>query len=210
MKYTEDQVLDILKMVTDQPESILNKWSNRKDNEPLNLTKYNYPLFLYTFPIIVNDEEVATMTLAQLHNSGIDSLKDKLMSKYLTTDVYNNSWEAFSHETYINAFLHINKEFELPPHPEDDNFRVMESTFLDADGTEIKYRMSYGDSDVPGLHTSYVSERGEWRSYRFDNDVTIQIESTDISGWEMGEKINEVIKVRVRDQKINLITNEQS
>lgn len=208
MKYTEDQVLDILKLVTDQPETILNKWSNGKDNEPLNLKKYSYPLFLFTFPIIVNDEEVGTVTLAKLHNTGVDDQTDKLMSKYLTTNVYKNSWPSFSHETYKDAYFHISKEFELPAHPKDDKFRVLHSSFLDADGNEVKYRMSYGDSDVPGLHTSYVSERGEWRSYRFDNDVTIQIQATDISGWEMGEKINEVIKMRVRDQKIDLITNE--
>ena len=208
MKYTEDQVLDILKLVTDQPETILNKWSNQKDNEPLDLKKYSYPLFLYTFPIIVNDEEVATVTLAKLQNTGVDGQRDKLMSKYLTTNVYKNSWHDFSHETYKDAYFHISKEFELPAHPEDDNFRVIHSSFLDADGKKVKYRMSYGDSDVPGLHTSYVSERGNWRSYRFDNSVTIQIEDTDFSGWEMGEKINEVIKVRVRDQKIDLVTNE--
>jgi hypothetical protein len=208
MKYTEDQVLDILRLVTDQPEVILNKWSNQKDNEPLDLKKYSYPLFLLTFPIIVNDEEVATMTLAQLQNTGVDGQRDRLMSKYLTTNTYNMSWHGFSHETYKDAFFHISKEFELPAHPEDDNFRVIHSSFLDADGKEVKYRMSYGDSDVYGLHTSYVSERGEWRSYRFDNGVTIQIEATDFSGWEMGEKINEVIKVRVRDQKIDLVTNE--
>lgn len=208
MKYTEDQVLDILKLVTDQPETILSKWSNQKDNEPLDLKKYSYPLFLYTFPIIVNDEEVATMTLAQLTNTGVDGQKDILMSKYLTTDVYNRSWSAFSHETYKHAYLYIHKEFELPTHPEDDRFHVLHSSFLDADGNKVKYRMSYGYSEIPGLHTSYVSERGDWRSYRFDNDVTIQIEDTNFSGWEMGEKINEVIKVRLRDQKIDLITNE--
>lgn len=207
MKYTEDQVLDILKLVTDQPETILNKWSNQKDNEYLDLKKYHYPLFLYTFPIIVNDEEVATMTLTQLHNTGVDGQRDRLMSKYLTTNTYNMSWHGFSHETYKDAYFHISKEFELPAHSEDDNFRVLHSSFLDANGKEVKYRMSYGHSEIPGLHTSYVSERGNWRSYRFDNDVTIQIEDTDFSGWEMGEKINEVIKIRLRDQKIDLVTN---
>lgn len=208
MKYTEAQVLDILRQVTDQPESILSKWSNIKDNEYLDLTKYHYPLFLYTFPIIVNNEEVATMTLAELTNTGVDHEKDMLMSKYLTTDVYNKSWTAFSHETYKHAYLYVHKEFKLPTHPEDDNFSVMESTFLDADDKVVKYRMSYGYSEIPGLHTSYVSERGDWRSYRFDNDVTIQIEAINFSGWEMGKKINKVIKVRLRDQKIDLVTNE--
>lgn len=198
MKYTEEQVLDILRLATDQPESILNEWSNRKDNELLDLTKYKYPLFLYSFPIIVNGEEAATMTLAELHNTGVDGRKDMLMSKYLTADIYNKSWNAFSHETYKHAYLYVHKEFELPPHSKDDNFRVMESTFLDADGKEIKYRMSYGDSDVEGLYESYVDDNRLWKSYRFDNGVAIQIEATDISGWEMGEKINESIKGRIQ------------
>lgn len=196
MKYNEEQVLDILKLVTDQPEVILNKWSNRKDNEPLDLSKYHYPLFLYTFPIIVDGEEVATFTLSELHNTGVDGQRDILMSKYLTTDVYNRSWNAFSHETYKYAYLYVRKDFELPSHPGDENFRAMESIFLDADGKQIKYRMSYGYSKIAGLYESYVNNNRKWNSYRFDNDVNVQIEATDIIGWSMGEKINETIKIR--------------
>ena len=119
MKYTEDQVLDILKLVTDQPESILSKWSNQKDNESLDLKKYSYPLFLYTFPIIVNDEEVATMTLAQVTNTGVDGQKDILMSKYLTTDVYNKSWSALINKESSLRFEVLNLlwwSFGLPKH----------------------------------------------------------------------------------------------
>ena len=198
MKYNEEQVLDILKLVTDQPEVILNKWSNRKDNEPLDLSKYHYPLFLYTFPIIVNGEEVATFTLSELRNTGVDGQRDMIMSKYLTTDVYNRSWVAFSHETYKHAYLTINKAFKLPEHPEDSNFFAMESTFLDADGKEVKYRISYGHSEIEGLYEQWVDDGhwSSWRCYRFDNGVTVQIEATDFSGWQMGEKINETIKNR--------------
>ena len=35
MKYTQEQVLDILKLVTKDPQSILDKWSLKKDNEYL-------------------------------------------------------------------------------------------------------------------------------------------------------------------------------
>lgn len=210
MKYTQEQVLDILKLVTKDPQSILDKWSNKKDNEPLELNKYKYPLFLYTFPIIVNDEEVATFTLAQITNTGVDGQRDMLMSKYLTTDVYNSSWLAFSHESYLHSYLTIKKDFELPPHPQDDNFRVYESTFVDNKGKVIKYRMCYGDTEIPGLYEQWVDDSrwSNWRSYRFDNDVNVQIEATDINGWEMGEKINEVIKVRLRDINIGEIVNE--
>lgn len=203
MKYTREQVLDILKLATKDPQSILDKWSIKKDNEPLDLTKYHYPLFLYTFPIIVNDEEVATFTLSELTNTGVDGHRDMLMSKYLTTDIYKRSWFAYSHESYLHSYLYIHKDFELPTHQKDDNFHVHESTFVDNKGKVIKYRMCYGDTEIPGLYEQWTREsrRSEWRSYRFDNDVTVQIENTDIEGWSMGEKINEVIKQRLEDEK---------
>lgn len=49
----------------------------------------------------------------------------------------------------------------------------------------------------------YLKKNG-WRSYRFDNDINIQIQESEFSGWEMGKKINEVIKTRIRDQKIDM------
>lgn len=204
MKYTESQVLNILKLVTDQPKDILDKWHKEKDNEYLDLTKYHYPLFLYSFPIIINGEEVATITLAQIHNTGVDGLEDVLMSKYLTTDIYNNSLDAFSHENYMSAYLSIHKEFKLTPHPKDNNFYAFESTFLDADGKEINYHLSFGYSEIPELYEKYISQQNGWCSYRFDNDINIQIKQNDFSGWEMGKKINEVIKARIRDQKIDM------
>jgi hypothetical protein len=210
MKYTQEQVLDILKLVTKDPQSILDKWSNKKDNEYLDLTKYKYPLFLYSFPIIVNEEEVATLTLAKITNTGVDNQIDMLMSKYLTTETYNNSWFAYSHESYLHSYLTIHKEFKLPTHPEDDGFFVYESTFVDNKGKVIKYRMSYGDTEIEGLYEQWVDDSrwGNWRCYRFDNGVNIQIETIDIDGWEMGEKINEVIKVRLRDINIEEIVDE--
>jgi hypothetical protein len=210
MKYTQEQVLDILKLVTKDPQSILDKWSLKKDNEYLDLTKYHYPLFLYTFPIILNDEEVATLTLAQISNTGVDGQRDMLMSKYLTTETYNTSWFAYSHESYLHCYLKIKKDFELPTHHKDNNFHVYESTFVDNKGKVIKYRMSYGDTEIEGLYEQWVDDSrwSNWRSYRFDNDVTVQIEATDINGWEMSEKINEVIKVRLRDINIEEIVDE--
>ena len=78
---------------------------------------------------------------------------------------------------------------------------------MDNKGEVIKYRMSYGYSEIPGLYEQWVDDSrwSNWRSYQFDNDVTVQIEATDINGWEMGEKINEVIKVRLRDINIGEI-----
>jgi len=114
MKYTHQQVLDILSLVTDQPETILNKWNNNEDNKSLDLTKYSYPLNLYSFDVIVDGDNVATITLARITNSGIDGQRQSLMSKYLSTDTYLSSWWAYSHDTYLDCYLTIHKQFGLP------------------------------------------------------------------------------------------------
>lgn len=205
MKYTHQQVLDILRLVTDQPETILSKWNNNQDNKSLDLTKYHYPLNLYSFDVIVDGDNVATITLAQITNSGIDGQRQSLMSKYLSTETYLSSWWAYSHDTYLDCYLTIHKQFELPGHPKDDNLRVLESSFLDADGNEVKYRLSYGDSEIEGLFAEWADDTYVWKSYRFENGVNLQVEDKPFSCWSMGEKINEVIKIRTRDQKIEKV-----
>lgn len=204
MKYTRQDVINILKTVSGiDAELVLNNWDSRRDNEYLDLNKYHYPLFFYSFPIIIDSDVVATVTLAQFTNTGIDHQESLIMSKYLTTYVYNHSWMAYSHETYKHCYLTIHKEFELPPHPKDESLRVMESHFMDSEGNQIKYNISYGYSEIEGLYNKYVFEGRGTGCYRFDNDVNIQIEAQDIHGWSMGEKVNEIIKIRVRDQKID-------
>lgn len=208
MKYTKKQVLDILKIVSNDPKSVFDQWVIKNDNVYLDLSKYKYPLFIYSFPIEIGGELVATITLSQITNTGIDSQRDMLMSKYLTTDSYNKSWFAYSHETYKDCYLTIHKEFQLPPHPKDNNFKILESHFLDASGNKIEYCISCGDSEIDGLFESYTYEDRIISCYRFDNGVNIQIKSNIIDGWIMGEKINEEIKIRLRDQKIKEINEE--
>lgn len=209
MKYTIEQVLNLLSEVTDNPQGVLDNWSMKKSNIPLNLDDYKYPLFLYSFPVELEGEVVATITLAQISHTGIDGQRDELISKYLGSDTYNKSWWAYSHESYLDCYLTIHKEFQLPAHPKDDSFRVLESHFLDDKGKEIKYRLSYGDTEVEGLYEQWVDDSrwSNWRCYRFDNGVNLQVEAIDIEGWLMGEKINEVIKVRIRDQKIDKLND---
>lgn len=201
MIYTYDQVLDILSLVTDQPDVILSKWCDNEDNKSLDLTKYNYPLFLYSFPIIVDGDKVATITLSETTNTGIDHERQSLMSKYLSTDVYRKSWWAYSHDTYLNCYLTIHKEFL-----KDDKFYVLESSFVDEEGKQIKYRLSlelpYGNSKSKAKELSFE----EGTCYHFYNGVNLKIENTRIKGWSMGEKINEVIRIRTRDRKIKSIT----
>lgn len=200
MKYSEEQVLDILKLATETPEQILEQWEQLQDNIPLDLSKYKYPLYVFTFPIILNDEIVAEVTLVQLYGSGLESMKQTLLTKYFTSEIYKESYETFSHDTYCNLFLHIKKEFELPEIKE--GLFAYESTFTDAKNNVIKYRISYGhpsNEDDYHIFESYVSDYGEYNSYRFfNNDISIQIEKRNIEGFSLGETINERIKHRTK------------
>ncbi len=56
----------ILKSVSDNPEKILLDWNINKANTPIDLKKRSFPYFIYSFPIIINNEEVATITLTSL------------------------------------------------------------------------------------------------------------------------------------------------
>jgi hypothetical protein len=111
MKYTEEDVLDIIKYLSKEkdPKFILKEWGENKANEPLDLKGYEYPLFVYSFPIEVDDEELAIVTLVELYNTGIDNKMDSIMPKYMGFENYKNSWDAFSHKTYLHCFLDIKK-----------------------------------------------------------------------------------------------------
>ena len=64
MKYKEYEVLDILKLVSDNPEQVLSSWNNRKANTPVKIGEHNH--WVYSFPIIVEDQEVATEAIKSL------------------------------------------------------------------------------------------------------------------------------------------------
>ena len=81
MKYTEAEVLDIIKCATDKdPQEVFTTWVNRKANTLLDLTKHQYNHFVYTFPIKVEGKDVGDITLVDLYHNG--SSRDDLMLKY--------------------------------------------------------------------------------------------------------------------------------
>lgn len=59
----------------------------------------------------------------------------------------------------MSAYLSIHKELKLTPHPKDNNFYAFESAFLDADGKEINYHLSFGYTEIRGLYEKYISEK---------------------------------------------------
>lgn len=200
MKYKEHEVLDILKLVSDNPEQVLSSWNNRKANKPIDLDKFNYPYFVYSFPIIIDDEEVATITLVSLYGGNLNSEKPDLMQKYFGHEDYEKSWHAFSHDTYLDCYLTIHKDFGLPKVVK--GLRGQSFTAKDANGNDFEFKVSYGFPEKERDKDQYfIWVEG---AYRFDNGVAIQIENK-FEGWSLGKKINENIKIRVRDQKIEEI-----
>lgn len=200
MKYTESEVLDIIKSVTDKdPQEVFNTWVNRKSNTPLD---HQYNNFVYTFPIVIEGKEVGDITLANLasHNQ---SVREELMLRYFGKEDYDTSWWEFSHDTYLDCFLTIRKEFELPEICKGmcgDTLRG-----IDANGRPFEFQISYGDPEEE-KDSHYYSQWVD-KAYRFDNGVSIQVNQ--MNGWSLGEKINENIEKRLipykRAEKINNI-----
>lgn len=198
MKYSEQQVLDILKLTTENPEQILEQWEESQDKIPLDLSKYDYPLFVFTFPIIVNNETVAEVTLIQLYGVGDENTEQMLMTKYFTPKIYKKTHQSFSHDTYLHMYLHIKKEFKLPKIKK--GFFAYDSTFTDNKNQTIKYTISYGypiNEKDEYIYHQYTSDNGEFNTYRFSNtDINIQIEKKPIKGNSLGETINKTLKMR--------------
>lgn len=201
MVYTEKQVFDIIKSITDEsPKSILEKWINKDSNILLDLDKTKYPLYVYTFPIILDEKEVATMTLVEFYNTGYDNMRQDLMIKYLGYSAYEITHHSYINDnTYLEGYLTINEKFQLPEIVK--GFYAYESSFRDKDGQDIKYRISYGcpsnDSETY-IYSKYISDDKFYNTYRFDNDVNIQIENRKIEGNILGEEINNNIKKRIK------------
>ena len=58
MKYTDSEVIDIIKTATDQdPQEILNLWIDKKSNTPLEFGSNNH--YVYSFPLVIDNKEVA-------------------------------------------------------------------------------------------------------------------------------------------------------
>ena len=203
MKYTESEVLDIIKSVTDKdPQEVFTTWVNRKANTPLDLTKYQYGHFVYTFPITVGGKEVGEITLADLYSHSPSS-KDQLMLRYFGKEDYDKSWSTFSHDTYLDCYLTIRKEFQLPEICKGLHGDTFQG--IDANGRPFEFKVSYGSPDEEKDDHYYYG----WvdKAYRFDNGVAIQVNQ--MNGWSLGEKINENVELRLipykRAEKLNNI-----
>jgi hypothetical protein len=204
MNYTEAEVLDIIKCATDKdPQEIFKSWVNRKSNTPLDLTKNSYGHFVYTFPIKIDGKEVAHITLVSLSSHTGQSLKNDLMLRYFGKDDYDASWYTYSHDTYLDCYLTIRKEFQLPQICEGlrgDTFQG-----IDANGRPFEFKVAYGYPEKEEDSHYYY----QWvnKTITFDNDVTIRVNQ--MNGWSLGKKINENIEQRLipykREEKLNKI-----
>ena len=200
MKYTEAEVLDIIKCVTDKdPQEVFTTWVNRKANTPLDLTKYQHGHFVYTFPITVEGKDVGDITLVDLYHN--TSGKDDLMLKYLGKEDYDKSYCEYSHDTYLFCYLTIHKEFSLPEICKGMCGDTLKS--VDANGRPFEFKVAYGTPEKEKDSHYY----NQWVNdgYRFDNGVTVQVSR--MNGWSLGQKINENIEKRLipykRAEKLN-------
>lgn len=204
MKYTEAEVMDIIKCATDKdPQEVFTTWVNKKANTPLDLSKSIYGYFVYTFPIKVDEKEVADVTLVSLSAHTHQSLKDELMLKYFGKEDYDASWNTYSHDTYLDCYLTIRKEFELPKICKG----LCGDTFQGVDdiGRTFEFKVAYGYPEKEkDSHYHY-----QWidKAYRFDNGVHITVNK--MNGWSLGKKINENVEKRLipykRAEKLNEI-----
>lgn len=198
MRYTEAEILDILKYSGfENPTSVFKSWNDRKsntlptDNEDINT-------FLYSFPIIINEEEVATITLVSLYGTSQSHI-DNLMQKYFGTDIFNKSFMTFSHDTYLHCYLTVHKEFTLT----DICKGFVGDVFVgkDSKNNEFIFKVSAGwpdDEEDSYLYHTYVDDNS---SYRFDNGVHLTIPKIE-QGWNLSDKIKENVTKRIRDYKI--------
>ena len=202
MKYTHSEVIDIIKTATDQnPQEVLNLWVDKKSNTKLEFGSNNH--YVYSFPLVIDNKEVATITLTELYS--VNS-RDDLMLKYFGRENFDLSWDCFSHDTYLFCYLTIHKEFELP--------EIVKGFFgdtfqgIDANGRPFDFNVSYGNPEEENDSHYYYQWVDTKTSYRFDNDVNIDI-SVKPAGWKLGQKINENIENRLipykREEKINTL-----
>jgi hypothetical protein len=204
MKFTETEVLDIIKSLTDKdPQEVFTNWVvNRKANTPLDLTRQQYNHFVYTFPITVEGKEVGDITLVDLYHN-IDS-GDDLMLKYFGKEDFDKSWDCFLHDTYLSCYLTIRKEFKLSEICKGMHGDTLQG--IDANGAPFQFQISYGDpEEEKDEHYYYTFHSRVDGSYRFDNGFSINVKK--MNGWSLGEKINENVEKRLipykRAEKLN-------
>ena len=202
MSYTEKEVLDIIKSCTNKnPENVLNKWNENKANTPIDLKEWNYPYFIYSFPININGDLVGKITLVDDASMGSKTRED-LIQKFLGSEDYNYTGSSFSHSTYHWCYVTIYKSFELSkiiPGFHGDTFKG-----VDAEGEEFDFRISYGTpiKDKESHYAIFKQYRDDYDGYKlywFDG-FNVQIRGLK-NGWSLGEKVNENINNRINLNK---------
>jgi len=201
MKYTREQVKKIIEHHSKDlnGDKMIDNWMNNESNKPLSLSKYDYPLFCYTFPIMVDNKLEAEVSLLGLAGSGLDDV-GRYANKYLGNEIYDSSWISFCYDSYKHAYLFINKNLKLPTSHFSEYFYFYEGTFKDASDKDIKYKIYYGQYDYDDHYEcsealKAIESRG-YSEYYFDNNVTLLIEDIEIDGNLLGEEINKRIKKR--------------
>lgn len=199
MRYKEHEVLDIIKSCSElDPVEALSDWNKKKANTPLDLSEWNYPYFIYTFPIIVKEEEVGSITVCKVSSANLE--RDEFMQKYFGHKDYEKCYWTFSHYSYLDCYLLINKEFELPEIVK--GFYGKDFIGKNAEGNEFEFTITYGhpsDEDDEYTFDNYTFDNHEYTTYSFDSGINIKIQNIE-AGWSLGEKINENIKNRSKQE----------
>jgi hypothetical protein len=191
-QYTQSEVLEILGLLTDSPEEILKKWTNDISLIPIN--ESNYTGLIWEFPVILDDREVGRITIFD-YNDNIE----ELLIKYYGKD-YPETWTLFSHDSYQYCCFLIDGEFDLPQLDED--FYLLESTFLDKSGNTFEYRIITGrpsTEEISKKYNEYIHPNGWSHFYSLSTDFSVYIKSGKISGDIMGQEINKSINKRLLD-----------
>jgi hypothetical protein len=196
MNYKEYEVLDIIKSFTDlDPQQILDNWNDKKANTTLDLTERSYPSFVYTFPIIIKEEEVGSITIGQIGSANLE--RDYFMQKYFGAKDYEKCFWTFSHHSYLDCYFLIKKEFSLPKIVK--GFHGQKFYGEDIKGKKFEFIISYGcpkKEEDEYIFEKYTSDNAEYTTYSFDSGVNIKIQNIK-NGWSLGEKINDNIKKRI-------------
>lgn len=190
--YSEIEVFEIIKTITEEdPLKIVQNYNTSKSNTPLDLSKQKYERFVYSFPVIIEDRNVALITLVDLFNFND---RDYLMNKYFGNADFERSYCTLSYDTYLFCYLTINESFELPEIVK--GFNCKEFTSYDAKFNEFTWTVSSGYPEKES--EEYLFYEYTTGSYRFDGGFSIKIDEFK-DGWLLGEKINERIQKRINE-----------
>jgi hypothetical protein len=195
MNYSEKDVLDILKSFSEDPEKDLKSWNIDRSNITIDLDKNKFDNFVYSFPVIYEDKKIATITIIR-GILDIDKMK-KYIIKYLGYENYIQSYCEYSYDHNSFCLFQIFEDFELP----ELSPTFYGETFIgkDSNGYEFEFKISYGDFESYNGFLKWIDN-----SYRLSDGINVKVGYIN-SGWKLGEKINENIKIRLRDSKIESI-----